>query len=411
MKDFKNFLPISQAHEIHDILTSNIFPWYWLDDVTVSKEEGSEVPSHCRSQPGMHHTPYVNGRASEWYDKFSFIYHNILDAMGLDCKDWQLDRIRCGLNFHHQMDCLHHQPHIDYPETQVGDHFTCLYYVNDSDGPTVVFNETEKSDEYTIKYKCHPEKNKLFVFDGKHYHASSCPKEHDARLVVTINLSSRARNEQQSEIRSIPEIRSIRPDNLGWVEQKLSPDAMSFLWHIIDNHGSSYKDKLAGNINSSYALTDENDWFLNNVLANTINFYINEFQPQKFMYVVPSKQELRYCLSDMWVNFQKQTEFNPIHAHSGYFSFVIWMKIPTTFEEQKKLHIASDVNSNCISNFEMRYSDILGRQASYIYGMNPDAEGTMLFFPSSLNHSVYPFYNCDEDRISISGNIMVESYT
>jgi len=207
------------------------------------------------------------------------------------------------------------------------------------------------------------------------------------------------------------EAKAIRPDNLGWVEQKLSPDAMSFLWHIIDNHGSSYKDKLAGNINSSYGLTDENDWFFNNVLINTINFYIDEFQPKNFMYVVPSRQELRYCLSDFWVNFQKQTEFNPMHSHSGIYSFVIWMKIPTKFGEQKKLHIASDVNSNSISNFEMRYTDILGRNLSKIYTMDPSKEGTMLFFPSLLNHSVYPFYDCDEDRISISGNIMVESFT
>jgi len=204
------------------------------------------------------------------------------------------------------------------------------------------------------------------------------------------------------------ERRPIRPENLGWVEQKLSPDAMSFLWHIIDNHGSSYRDKLAGNISSSYALTDKNDWFFNNVLCDTIQYYIDEFKTQNFMYVVPSRQELRYNLADLWVNFQKQTEFNPIHSHSGAFSFVVWMKIPTKFEEQKKLHIASNVNSNCISNFEMRYADILGRQTSYIYGMDPNAEGTMLFFPSTLSHSVYPFYNCDEDRISISGNIMVE---
>ena len=32
-------------------------------------------------------------------------------------------------------------------------------------------------------------------------------------------------------------------------------------------------------------------------------------------------------------------------------------------------------------------------------------EGTILFFPSQLQHTVYPFYNCEEDRISISGNI------
>ena len=37
--------------------------------------------------------------------------------------------------------------------------------------------------------------------------------------------------------------------------------------------------------------------------------------------------------------------------------------------------------------------------------MEASDEGTMLFFPAMLKHQVYPFYNSDEDRISISGNI------
>ena len=37
--------------------------------------------------------------------------------------------------------------------------------------------------------------------------------------------------------------------------------------------------------------------------------------------------------------------------------------------------------------------------------MNPDMEGTMVFFPAKLQHSVNPFYECDEQRISIAGNI------
>ena len=39
------------------------------------------------------------------------------------------------------------------------------------------------------------------------------------------------------------------------------------------------------------------------------------------------------------------------------------------------------------------------------YEMAPSREGTMLFFPSKLLHAVYPFYNCDKERVSISGNI------
>ena len=30
----------------------------------------------------------------------------------------------------------------------------------------------------------------------------------------------------------------------------------------------------------------------------------------------------------------------------------------------------------------------------------------MLFFPSSLSHQVYPFYECEEERITISGNVI-----
>ena len=44
-------------------------------------------------------------------------------------------------------------------------------------------------------------------------------------------------------------------------------------------------------------------------------------------------------------------------------------------------------------------------QSHYIYNLEPYNKGTMLFFPSSLSHTVYPFYTSDKERISISGNI------
>ena len=41
--------------------------------------------------------------------------------------------------------------------------------------------------------------------------------------------------------------------------------------------------------------------------------------------------------------------------------------------------------------------------------MSPETEGTILFFPSRLNHTVYPFYQCEEDRITISGNVSFDA--
>ena len=52
---------------------------------------------------------------------------------------------------------------------------------------------------------------------------------------------------------------------------------------------------------------------------------------------------------------------------------------------------------------------MLGHETGSIYEMSSKVEGMMLFFPSELNHAVYPFYNCDEERISISGNLMLDT--
>ena len=113
-------------------------------------------------------------------------------------------------------------------------------------------------------------------------------------------------------------------------------------------------------------------------------------------------------VDSFWVNFQRQTEFNPMHDHAGVYSFVIWMQIPTSFEEQRKLPITINSNASTqISNFSFTYVDILGKMKSFAYNMEKEAEGYMVLFPSSLHHLVNPFYDNDGERISISGNVSV----
>ena len=43
-----------------------------------------------------------------------------------------------------------------------------------------------------------------------------------------------------------------------------------------------------------------------------------------------------------------------------------------------------------------------------VYPLDKKFEGTMLFFPSWLQHQVYPFYTSDEKRVSLSGNIIIK---
>ena len=50
---------------------------------------------------------------------------------------------------------------------------------------------------------------------------------------------------------------------------------------------------------------------------------------------------------------------------------------------------------------------MFGRIAKHRIFLDKKSEGGMLFFPAKLMHMVYPFYNCDKERISISGNICI----
>ena len=204
----------------------------------------------------------------------------------------------------------------------------------------------------------------------------------------------------------------VAPPNVGLIEYKLSTQEMDYVWRCINNVKEGRKDvnmkpRLAGNIKSSYLLKDKNEWFFNNTIQPLCKKYAELFRNVGKRF--PARQYHPYYMPDMWVNYQREGEFNPIHDHSGIYSFVIWMKIPYTHEEQNRNPIAAGSNSKKIGVFEVTYSDLLGAHQSWGFEMDPKMEGTMLFFPASLHHVVYPFYNCDKDRISVSGNVMINT--
>ena len=199
----------------------------------------------------------------------------------------------------------------------------------------------------------------------------------------------------------------ITPRNLGWLQLKLDDKELKFLWDMINERGEKINDRLAGNIDSSYEIYDKGGWFTENVLLECGIKYEKNYG--NIWSKVPITGSHPFTLSSMWVNYQKQYEFNPLHDHTGVFSFVIWMQIPTDYEDQKQISIAKDSNVDVVSNFVLNYHNTLGMIAQHVYAMSKEMEGTMLFFPSQLMHSVYPFFNCNKDRISISGNISIDT--
>ena len=57
--------------------------------------------------------------------------------------------------------------------------------------------------------------------------------------------------------------KTIVPPVLGWLQVELDDEEMSYLWKLIENKNGNTKYRLAGQIDSSWNLHDEDDWFTN----------------------------------------------------------------------------------------------------------------------------------------------------
>jgi len=197
----------------------------------------------------------------------------------------------------------------------------------------------------------------------------------------------------------------------GWLQTQLSKEVMMVLQSYIEeakNNPISMNKELAGTISTSLSLKDKDNWFFGNILVPFLKKYTKCY-PEYMRTISTLTSDVPYCLNLFWVNFQKQHEFNPLHDHGGVFSFVIWVKIPTDWREQHAIPISANSTNPIASNFEFQFVTMLGHPSRYTYLLDKKSEGGMLFFPSQLQHTVYPFYECDEERISISGNIYLDT--
>ena len=124
--------------------------------------------------------------------------------------------------------------------------------------------------------------------------------------------------------------RSITPQqSAGWIETRLSKSIMMRLQNYVETakkNPVNHNWDLAGNISKSLTLKDEDDWFFNTICTALIDKFLEKFPSYRRQVHMQWPQTFTLCLEPLWVNFQKENEFNPLHDHSGVFSFVIWIK-------------------------------------------------------------------------------------
>lgn len=161
-----------------------------------------------------------------------------------------------------------------------------------------------------------------------------------------------------------------------------------------------FSKALVGQIKEEYQIKESLD-SLSKLIMPFVSDYEKKYNFVENIFLIDHFPKT-FELDNVWVNFQKKHEFNPLHYHSGILSFVIWINVPYLREDENENNLASIQTKG---SFHFVFSNILGINNMYDIPLNKEYENVMILFPSKLAHEVYPFYTSNDYRISLSGNI------
>tara|TARA_R110002020_G_scaffold30686_4_gene96457 strand:- start:25 stop:663 length:639 start_codon:yes stop_codon:yes gene_type:complete len=196
------------------------------------------------------------------------------------------------------------------------------------------------------------------------------------------------------------------------LQDVLPLDIFNKLKEVAKEKNQAYNETLAGNI-----LREENINHHIPLLEEFITKSIKLYSPfnevtEEFLKILPGEENLvTLKLTKLWINHMKQHEFNPVHRHSGHYSFIIFVQVPFDGEDLRKNSPGVKGNYNLSGGLSFFYNGSnLPTTCLTEERILPDKtwEGRVLIFPAYLNHCVYPFYNTEESRITISGNVWIE---
>ena len=196
--------------------------------------------------------------------------------------------------------------------------------------------------------------------------------------------------------------------NFGVIEAELEQEDIDYLWKLV--HKYSHNAKWEGNRLISieedfkqFPLNDDDNLFQNNVLRPCTDKYFET-------YGCPFKQKTTHTheleFSRFWCRASLDGDYQSIHDHQGIFTFVVWLTVP--FEGADERQVQAGFRPEA-SDFVLVYPDTCGQLQKRNFVLGKGAEGKMLFFPSDINHIVYPHYTTQEYRIALAGDVALNS--
>ena len=193
----ENLIPKKLQDEIEDWIKSEEVNWRFLPTPAPNIFLNDANISHTWQ---LTHAFYMHGiqNTSPKFVPFIIpIIYGIKSATGFDFRK-RMGKIKANTLFKN-VDINHHNYNVPHVDNNNPNYKSLIYYINDSDGDTFIFNEktaeindTQPTEsKLTLERRVTPKKGTAILFDSNRYHASSSPKNTDRRFIINFVFSEK----------------------------------------------------------------------------------------------------------------------------------------------------------------------------------------------------------------------------
>lgn len=165
--------------EIGNVVLSTQFPWFFHHDVVNLTEQLDDVTLHA-----FRHTVWMHNQLQSGFaPMFEPLITKMMELTGGELI--ALPKVIVNLTMNHgvQNGNMAHCDGMMDLETEELKRYTGIYYLNESDGDTLVYAD----DGTTIVNSISPKADRLIVFPSKVLHSRQLPLNHTVRAVVNLN--------------------------------------------------------------------------------------------------------------------------------------------------------------------------------------------------------------------------------
>jgi hypothetical protein len=178
----------SETQEVIENFAMTDVPWFYYRDI--SGVGGKFKDTNYFPSGGFSHVAFNNGKSN------SLLFEDLLNLKEL--VNLMAEKFEVTIEEFYRIKLNLTTPVYGYKENNFCSphrdllipHYVFLYYINDSDGDTIFFENSEKWSEEDLKiyHRITPKKGSCVLFDGSLYHTQSNPIRSSVRLNINADV-------------------------------------------------------------------------------------------------------------------------------------------------------------------------------------------------------------------------------